>query len=111
MERWFAPAFRATPECALWRAMFTRTPAEGYIAACRALGAADQTAATAMLRLPALVIAGAEDGASPPALVRATADLIPGAAFHCIPGTGHLPCVEDPAAWVAFVAPFLKAQT
>lgn len=110
MERWFAPAFRATPECALWRAMLTRTPAKGYIAACRALASADQTAATATLRLPTLVIAGTEDGASPPALVRATAGLIPGAAFHELPGAGHLPCVETPEPWAALVAPFLKAQ-
>ena len=111
MERWFAPAFRATAECALWRAMFTRTSVPGYIAACRALGAADQTAATATLRLPTLVIAGDQDGASPPDLVRATADLIPGAAFHVIPGAGHLPPVETPAAWAALVAPFLKAHS
>jgi 3-oxoadipate enol-lactonase len=110
MERWFAPAFRDTPECALWRAMLTRTPAAGYIAACRTLADADQTAATATLRQPTLVLAGSEDGASPPDLVRDTANLIPGAAFHEIPGAGHLPCVETPAAWAALVAPFLKAH-
>ena len=110
MERWFAPAFRATPDCALWRAMLTRTPAEGYIAACHALATADQTAPTSTLRLPTLVLAGEEDGASPPALVRDTADLIQGAAFHCIPGAGHLPPVETPAAWAALVAPVLKAH-
>ncbi|MES2666650.1 MAG: 3-oxoadipate enol-lactonase [Pseudomonadota bacterium] len=111
MERWFAPAFRATPDLALWRAMLTRTPAAGYTAACAALGAADQTAATRALRLPVLVIAGSEDGASPTAVVRATADLIAGAVFHEIPGAGHLPCVETPAAWAALVAPFLKVHS
>lgn len=111
MERWFAAPFRATPELALWRAMLTRTPARGYTAACAALAGADQTEATAALRLPVLVIAGSQDGASPPALVRATADLIAGAAFREIPGAGHLPCVETPAAWAALVAPFLKAHT
>lgn len=111
MERWFAAPFRASPELALWRAMLARTPAPGYTAACAALAGADQTAATATLRLPTLVIAGAEDGASPSALVKATADLIPDAAFHEIPGAGHLPCVEAPAAWAALVAPFLKAHT
>jgi 3-oxoadipate enol-lactonase len=110
MQRWFAAPFRATPELALWRAMLARTPARGYTAACAALAGADQTASTAALRLPALVLAGAEDGASPSALVKATADLIPGAAFHEIPGAGHLPCVEAPAAWAAIVAPFLKAH-
>lgn len=110
MERWFAPAFRATPELALWRAMLTRTPAQGYVAACRALAGADQTEATRRLRLPALVIAGDADGASPPDVVQATAALIRGAAFHLIPGAGHLPCVETPAAWAALAGPFLKAH-
>ncbi len=111
MDRWFAPAFRTKPEVALWRAMLARTPAGGYIAACDALARADQRAATARLRLPALLIAGSEDGATAPALVRDTADLIPGAAFHVIPGAGHLPCVETPDQWAALVAPFLKAHS
>jgi 3-oxoadipate enol-lactonase len=108
MERWFAPPFRTSPACAPWRNMLLHTPPEGYIAACRALATADQRQATAALRLPTLVIAGAEDGASPPDLVQATAALIPDAAFHVIPGAGHLPCVETPEAWAAIVAPFLK---
>lgn len=110
MERWFAAPFRATPELALWRSMLARTPAAGYIAACRALASGDQTEATRRLRVPALVIAGGADGASPPDLVRATAGLIPGAAFHVIPGAGHLPCVEAPDAWAGLVGPFLKAH-
>ena len=69
-----------------------------------------QTAATARLRVPALVTAGETDGASPPDLVRATAGLIPGAAFHVIPGAGHLPCVEAPQAWADLVGSFLKAH-
>lgn len=108
LERWFAPAFRARPDCALWRNMLTRSPAAGYIAACEAIAAADLTAATAALRLPALVIAGEADGSTPPALVEATARLIPGARFAVIPGAGHLPCVEAPAAHAALITAFLK---
>lgn len=110
MERWFAPAFRATPELALWRNMLVRTDAEGYVAACGAIAAADLTGEAARLRLPVLAIAGGQDGASPPDLVRGTADRIAGAAFHVIAGAGHLPCVETPAAWAALVAPFLVEQ-
>lgn len=111
MERWFAAPFRAAAELSLWRTMLARTDPQGYCAACAALAGADQTVATAALRLPALVIAGSQDGASPPSTVRATAGLIAGAAFHEIAGAGHLPCVETPAAWAAVVAPFLKANT
>lgn len=108
MDRWFAEPFRTSPACALWRNMLLRTSVEGYIAACHALASADQRGATAALRLPTLVIAGSEDGASPPDLVQATADLILGAAYRVLPGAGHLPCVETPAAWSAIVSPFLK---
>ena len=108
LERWFAPAFRATPDLALWRAMLTRTDPAGYIAACTALAAADLTAQTATLRLPTLCIAGALDGSTPPDLVRATAALIPGAAFQVIDGVGHLPCVETPLAYAALLNPFLE---
>lgn len=108
MERWFAPAFRATPALAPWRNMLARTPAAGYVAACRALAGADQQQASAALRLSTMVIAGEADGASPPDVVRATADLIPGATFHLIPGAGHLPCVETPDAHAALMTPFLE---
>ena len=108
MERWFAAPFRATPELALWRNMLARMSREGYIAACHALASADQTAATAGLNLPSLVIAGSEDGASAPEVVRATADLIPGSEYHLIEGAGHLPCIEAPAAMAALLIPFLQ---
>lgn len=108
MARWFAPAFRATPELALWRNMLVRTPAEGYAGCCAALAGADLYAATARLRLPALAIAGSEDGSTPPDLVRETAALIPGARFALIRGAGHLPCVERPADHAELIAGFLR---
>lgn len=108
MERWFAPAFRARPELTLWQTMLERTPEAGYLAACAALARTDLTETTARLTQPTLVIAGTEDGASPPELVRATADLIPGAEFRLMDGVGHLPCVEDPVAYARLLTPFLK---
>ena len=107
---WFAPAFRATPDLALWRNMLVRASPIGYNAVCAALGAADQTAATARLRLPTLVIAGAEAGAAPPDLVRATAALIKGAEFQLMPGVGHLPGDKAPAAHAAILIPFPQAH-
>lgn len=108
LDRWFGPRFRATPAADLWGAMLSRTPQAGYLGCCAAIADADLTETTSMLRLPALVIAGGEDGASPPDLVAATAALIPDSVFHIITGTGHLPCVEDPAAYAAILNPFLK---
>lgn len=108
MERWFSPAFRARPELALWRNLLTRTPAEGYIGCCAAIAGADLSATTSALHLPTLAIAGSEDGASPPDLVRDTAGMIPGSRFTTIDGAGHLPCVEASEAYAALITDFLK---
>ncbi|ALJ82869.1 3-oxoadipate enol-lactonase [Ketogulonicigenium vulgare] len=108
MERWFAPAFRARATLPLWRNMLLSTRADGYIVACRALAAADLTGQAAEIDLPAVVIAGEKDGASPPDLVAASAARIAGARLHNMAGVGHLPPAEDAAGMVAIIAPFLK---
>lgn len=108
MERWFSKPFRATPELAGWRAMLVRQPAEGYMGCSAAIAGSDFYASTATLRLPALGIAGSEDGATPPDLVRETVELIPGSKFHLIRGAGHLPCVEAPEDYAAALTEFLK---
>lgn len=108
LDRWFGPAFRANPRAALWGAMLSRTPQEGYIGCCAAIAATDLTQRTRRLSLPTLAIGGSHDGASPPDQVAATAALINGAQYHIIDGAGHLPCVENPAAYAAILNPFLK---
>jgi 3-oxoadipate enol-lactonase len=108
MERWFSPAFRATPELALWRTMFERQPAEGYVGCCNAIAGTDFLTPTSGLRLPTLAIAGDHDGATPPDLVRETADLIPGSRFELIRGAGHIPCVEAPDRYTQILTGFLR---
>lgn len=108
MQRWFAPQFHQQPQLAAWRNMVGRTSGDGYVAACRALAQADLTSLARALRLPVMVIAGDQDGSSPADLVRATANLIPGASFHIVQNAGHLPCVEQPLAYAALLKPFLK---
>ena len=108
MERWFSKAFRAKPELALWRNMLLRQPAEGYMGCSAAIAGTDFYATTATLTLPTLAIAGSEDGATPPDLVRETAALVKGSTFHLIRGAGHLPCVENPADYAAALIRFLK---
>ncbi len=107
LERWFSPRFRATPELTAWRHMLTRTPAEGYAGCCAAIAGTDFYTTTAALRLPALGIAGDHDGSTPPDLVRETLALIPDARTELLRGTGHLPCVEDPAAFTAALTDFI----
>ena len=108
MERWFSPGFRAEGRDAPWSRMLARQPAEGYIACCEAIAAADLRADAAQLDLPVQLIAGGHDGSTPPEIVQDTAALIPGARFDLIPDAAHIPCVETPQAHAAIITRFLK---
>ncbi|MDH3475047.1 MAG: alpha/beta fold hydrolase, partial [Rhodospirillales bacterium] len=110
LERWFSKRFHAEcPEAlAGWRAMLTRTPVEGYLGTCAAIRDADLTEAAQAIRVPTLCLVGGEDGATPPDLVRSTAELIPGARFEVIEGVGHLPCVEAAETMTDLVMGFLS---
>lgn len=108
MERWFSDAFRAQPELELWRNMLTRQEDHGYMGCSAAISGTDFYTTTASLRLPTLGIAGAEDGATPPDLVRETVGLIPGSSFHLIRKAGHLPCVEQPEEYAQVLTDFLR---
>ena len=107
MERWFSKAFRATPEMALWRNMLVRQPVQGYAGCSAAISGTDFLTPTSGLRLPALGIAGDEDGATPPDLVRETIGLIPGSRFELIRKAGHPPCVEQPQTYADILTGFL----
>jgi len=109
MARWFPPAFRDTAEALAWRHMLVRTPVQGYAGCSAAIAGTDFLGTTAGLRLPAMAIAGSEDGSTPPDLVRETIDLIPGSRFALIRGSGHLPCVDQPEAYAALLRDFLGA--
>ncbi|WP_420012857.1 3-oxoadipate enol-lactonase [Tateyamaria sp.] len=109
MERWFLRAFLDTPELELWRNLLVRQPDAGYAGCSAAISGTDFYATTATLRLPTLGIAGSEDGATPPDLVREMVDLVPGSKFHLIRKAGHLPCVEQPEEYARVLTDFMRA--
>lgn len=109
MERWFSPAFLQSPAVVPWRDMLIGTPAQGYAGVCSAIAGTDFYTPTSGLRLPTLGIAGSDDKATPPDLVRETIDLIPGAEFQLMRKVGHLPCVEDPKGYADLLNGFLRA--
>lgn len=108
MERWFSKAFRATHEMQAWRTMLVRQPVEGYCGCAAAIAGTDFFTTTSGLTLPTLAVAGSEDGATPPDLVRETAELVKGSRFELMRGVGHLPMVEDPEAYARVLSGFLK---
>lgn len=108
MARWFTRGFRDSAEARLVRNMVAHQPAEGYAASCAAISGTDFYTPTSGLRLPCLGIAGSEDGATPPDLVRETVALIPGARFELMRRAGHLAPVEQPEAYAALLTRFLR---
>jgi 3-oxoadipate enol-lactonase len=76
--------------------MLRATPAEGYAACCEAIGAFDVRDRLGEITAPTLVVAGEEDPATPPDMVRLIADGIAGSQFLVVTGAGHLPNATDP---------------
>ena len=80
-----------------------------FRAACVALARLDLAPVLKLIRNPTLVMAGALDQTTPPALARKLAGGIAGATFIEIPGCGHCPQIEDPRAFVDAVNGFLPS--
>ncbi len=106
LQRWFTAHFRTARSAELtgMRAMLTRTPRQGYLAACGALKRADLRPYASQIEAPTLCLVGDEDGSTPVALVKETAALIAGSRFEIIVGAGHLPNVEKPSIVARLVA-------
>jgi 3-oxoadipate enol-lactonase/4-carboxymuconolactone decarboxylase len=98
VQRWFTPAFAADhPEIqAHWRDVIAGHDPAGYKACCAAIAAMDLRAATRALSAPTLLIAGAEDGATPPAMLLDLQSRIAGAQLNVIPQVAHLPNLQAP---------------
>lgn len=107
LERWFGRNWRTAPGVAAAAALLDAAHPEGWLGAAAAISGTDFYTTTAALRLPALFLAGANDGSTPPDLMRETADLIPGAEFHLIRGAGHLAFLEKPQDYSQAVTGFL----
>ncbi len=107
IERWFSRRSRQEGLAAAWHERLLAMSPEGYCGCCAALAGADFITPTSGLHLPGLVIAGSEDGSTPPDLVRELADLIHHARFRLIRGAGHLPPIDRPGEFAAELADFL----
>jgi 3-oxoadipate enol-lactonase len=78
--------------------MLRATTAEGYAGCCEAIGAFDVRDRLPDIRVPTLALAGADDPATPPDMVRLIADRIPGATLVVVPEAAHLVNAERPEA-------------
>lgn len=109
VRRWFQPDFfdRKPEIVERTKTMIAETKPEGYFGCATALQEYDFSAEIPALAVPALYIAGAQDGDTPAAM-KALADITPDARFHVIDHCGHLPVVEQPEAFFAAVDTFVR---
>jgi len=106
---WVTPAFAEShpEETERLLGMLRSTPREGYAACCETIETFDLLDRLSAITAPTLVIAGADDPATPPDTVRGIADGIPGARFVVVPRASHLVCAEQPEAVTAEIRRFL----
>lgn len=88
------------PELATFmREMMAATPVDGIVGALEALAARpDSTPQLRSIAVPTLVIGGREDPITPPAVLEAMQQAIPGAQLALIDGAAHAANVEAPEA-------------
>jgi len=108
VRRWFRPTFVAAgpPVLASVRSMIEATPLDGFVACARALQCYDLSDVLPRIGIPVLLLAGADDGAMPGAM-RDMLPRIPGARFHEVAEAGHLPNLEQPAAFLVAITEFM----
>lgn len=86
-----------------------QTPAAVAGAIARIRDRADATAVLGTVDVPSLVVVGEEDEITPVAEAQRIQALVPGAMLARLPGVGHLPPMEAPAAFAGVLADFLTA--
>ncbi|HTM61547.1 MAG TPA: alpha/beta fold hydrolase, partial [Burkholderiales bacterium] len=77
-----------------------------FARACLALASMDLSEKAKQIRNPTLVMCGALDQTTAPALARDLAEKIPGARYEEIPDSGHCPMLEQPEQLVSRILDF-----
>lgn len=98
VTRWFSGAFRAARPDAVRACVetFLRNDLPAYAESCRMLGSFDGRGLLGAIGVPAAVVVGEEDYATPVAMARALHEGIAGSTLTVIAGARHLTPVECP---------------
>jgi 3-oxoadipate enol-lactonase len=113
LERWLTRRYReeAPAEVERVREMILETPSRGYAGCCAAIRDMDLCGMLSRIRVPTLVIAGEDDPATPPDVVRAVHERIPGSRLVVIPQAAHLLNIEQAETFNRTLLGFLDQHT
>src|SRR5689334_3152718 len=113
MRRLFAPEFQAQHPDLMQgrREAFLRTDPDVFRAACDALAKLDLRAEVGNVKVPALVLVGEHDEATPPPMSHELAGLLPQAHLEIIPGCAHVPQLQAPQVFLEAIGDFLATSS
>src|SRR3954469_7563072 len=113
LARWFTPDFAAAhPEVITpMRERFLQLDPRGYAVCCMVIHDMDLRASNAAIRAPTLIIAGADDAATPPAMLEDIRTRIPQAELIVLPRAAAIPAVEQAERVTRHLAAFLDGLT
>ena len=113
MRRLFAPEFQAAHPDLMRdrREAFLRTDPEVFRAACDALAALDLRPELGRMKVPALVLVGEHDEATPPPMSHELAAGLPQAYLEIIPGSAHVPQLQSPRLFLDVIGDFLPVSS
>jgi len=109
LSRWFTEPYRlAHPDVmANVGAMIEGSAVEGYSACCIAIGEVNTLEALTQVDIPALIIVGDSDQATPPSMAQQLHEHLAGSQLCVLPKAAHLSNVEQPALFTQAVLDFL----
>jgi 3-oxoadipate enol-lactonase len=108
MRRWFTDPFIARGGDAAVRRRLLTDDVRGWADAFDAMANIDTAPRLKAIKVPTLCLVGEVDKSTPPPVVKAIADAIPGTRYAMLPGAPHMPFVEMPEAVATVVGGFLK---
>jgi 3-oxoadipate enol-lactonase len=112
IERWLTDAVKQQRP-GRWKqirdTIIGTTPA-GYLGCVAAIRNFDFVARLPSIKLPVLVVCGAEDAGTPPAENRRIASLVPGARYEEIANARHFPNVEHPETFNRIMLGWIQSQ-
>jgi 3-oxoadipate enol-lactonase len=111
MRRLFAPEFQEQHPDLMRdrREAFLRTDPDVFRAACDALAELDLRPDLGQVKVPALVLVGEHDEATPPPMSHELAAGLPNARLKIIAGCAHVPQLQSPEMFLDAIGDFLPA--
>ena len=108
MERWFNEPFRRKGGDAPVRARLLANDIRTWCDAFTAMANVDTAPKLKSLPMPVLCLAGGDDRSTPPPVVKAMADAIPGSRYAVLPNGPHMMFLEMPDETAKVIGPFFK---